>query len=166
MAKGLSRSLSRGAEQTAPIRKKTGAVNATLTMTGVTGVGWGTTVLSGLPEGNVLLLGFVSNLTFLSGGTISATWSGDYGVGTTPADDGTITAGDVDIIASTALGAATAGSFGPVRGADSDAGILDNTAGTLELNLNLLIDDADISANDPVTVTGDYALSYIVLSDD
>ena len=91
MAKGLSRSLSRGAEQTAPIRKKTGAVNATLTMTGVAGVGWGTTVFSGLPEGNVLLLGFVSNLTFLSGGTVSATWSGDYGVGTTPADDGTIT---------------------------------------------------------------------------
>ena len=140
---------------------------------GATGVGFGTLVAGGFPQGNILFLGAACSLSFAGSGAdagLGDTWAGDFGVGTTPASDGTITAGDVDILPSTALAAATA-EVSPITAARSidaaNAHIFDNTAGALEINLNLLIDDLDISAdNVPITVTGFISLAYCVLGDD
>ena len=45
--------------------------------------------------------------------------------------------------------------------------ILDNTDGSLEINLNLLIDDADISADGiPITADGEFQILYTMLLDD
>lgn len=53
------------------------------------------------------------------------------------------------------------------RGTNATQAILDNTDGSLELNLNLLIDDANISADSQsLTASGELHIVYSVLGDD
>lgn len=170
--KGLPRSMSRaaggggaGSGKTIPIK------DLAIRTSGASGVGFGTKVIAGLPEGNILFLGATAYLKFtkLDAGTI-ATFDGDFSIGTAPTADGTLSAAEVDIIPSTALGAATAGVSPMVRATHAAAvtgTVYDNSDGSLELNLNLLIDDASVSADDQdFTVSGVLALAYIVLGDD
>lgn len=168
--KGLPRSLSRATPIAAPIQKVRVPIDHTATIDGATGVGFGSVAIGYLPEGNLLFLGAVSYLTVTktSGATgITTTFDGDYSIGTTATADATISGTDANIIGSTALGAATAGVSPTVRASNSTSTVLDNTDGSLELNLNLLIDDASVSANDQdVTLAGHIMLAYIVLGDD
>ncbi|WBQ35338.1 hypothetical protein [Pseudomonas phage pPA-3099-2aT.3] len=169
--KGLQRSLSRGSPARQDVVKQVVKVNKlAIQVDGATGVGFGSAVIGGLPEGNILFLGAVAYMQFTKAASatgIQATFDGDYGIGTTPASDATITDTDVDIIASTALGAATAGVSPRARGTNATQAIFDNTDGSLELNLNLLIDDANISADDQdLTVSGELYIVYSVLGDD
>lgn len=163
--KGLPRSLAHaniGVSRNIPVR------NLAIRTTGATGVGYGTAVIRDLPEGNILLLGAIAYLQFtkLDAGT-TATFDGDYAIGSAPTADATLSGAEVDIIPSTALGAATAGVSPMVRGANATQVMLDNTDGSLELNLNLLIDDAAVSADDQdFTVNGVVSLAYIVMGDD
>lgn len=171
MVKGLKRSLSRGKPLEQPITKLTIAVrDLAMTVDGASGVGVGAAVAYDLPEANILLLGAVSYLSFAASGSeddLDADWEGDYGVGTTPAADATITGTDVDIIPSTAIAAATAEVSPRTRGAGATQAILDNTDGSLEINVSLLIDDANIGADDiAFTVNGEIHLAYITLGDD
>tara|TARA_R110002167_G_scaffold198029_4_gene401104 strand:- start:801 stop:1310 length:510 start_codon:yes stop_codon:yes gene_type:complete len=169
MTKGLPRSLAHAAPLRAQIIKQTIVVrDLAISMAGTTGVGWGTAVAEGLPEGNIQLLGAVANLQFSGPGghaNLVDTWVGDFAVGTTPADDGTVTAGDVDLIASTALAAATA-EVSPVTRGSGPAVLIDNTAGALEVNVNLLVDDASTDGTVPMTCDGEIYLSYVMLGDD
>lgn len=163
--KGLPRSLAHaniGVSKNIPVR------NLAIRTTGATGVGFGTAVIRDLPEGNLLLLGAVAYLQFtkLDAGTL-ATFDGDFAIGSTATADATLDGTDVNIIPSTPLGAATGGVSPMVRGAQPAQTILDNTDGSLELNLNLLIDDASVSADDQdFTVSGVVTLALIVLGDD
>lgn len=174
MGHGLPYSTARG--NTAPTRTMQRQVftvrDVTLTVDGATGVGVGTVVIGDLPEGNIQFGGATAYMQFTgptSAGLVD-TWQGDYGIGTTPAGDATITGADVDIIPSTAIAAATAEASPRTRGASTAAlsgAVFDNTDGSLELNLNLLIDDANISADGiAMTVNGELAISYMVLLDD
>lgn len=169
--KGLQRSLSRGSPARQDVVKQVVKVNKlAIQVDGATGVGFGSAVIGDLPEGNILFLGAVAYMQFTKAASatgIQATFDGDYGIGTTPASDATITGADVDIIASTALGAATAGVSPRARGTNATQAIFDNTDGSLELNLNLLIDDANISADDQdLMVSGELYIVYSVLGDD
>jgi hypothetical protein len=133
--------------------------------------GFGTAVIAGLPAGNILFLGAVSYLQFLTADAdITTTFDGDYAIGTVATADGNVSdANEADIIPSTALGAATAKLSPVVRGVSTDALgglIIDNTAGTLNLNLNLLIDDAAISGAANFTANGVIHLAYLVMGDD
>lgn len=175
MGKGLPRSTRRLSPDTVPAQaviKQTFALSAlALSMTGATGVGWGTAVLGDLPEGNILVLGAIAYVQVTKDAAasgIQAAFDGDFSVGTTATADATLSGTDVNIIPSSALGAATAGVSPVARGASTAApAILDNTDGSLELNLNLLIDDANISADaQAVTVDGYVTLVYTVLGDD
>lgn len=168
MSKGLPRSLSRGAPALNPIIKQTFTVSAlAISVAGTTGVGFGTVVIGDLPEGNILFLGAIAYFQFNSADTdITATYDGDYAIGTAPTADATLSGAEVDIIPSTALGAATAGLSPMVRGANATQAMFDNTDGSLELNLNLLIDDATISGTADMTASGFVQLAYIVLGDD
>lgn len=167
--KGLSRSLSR-----APANKRTAAPRvfaataATVSITGASGVGYGTIVIGGLPEGNLLFQGAVAYVTVDENGSasVSDTFNGDFSVGTTPASDGTLTGADVNIVGSTVLGPAVSGVTPEARGTNATAAVIDNTDGSAELNLNILIDDADISADVDLLVTYRVALSFVVLGDD
>lgn len=171
MGKGLPRSLGRTPAIDAPVKKMRLNVNESLSFTGATAAAvFATAVLSGLPEGNVQVLGAAANLTFT--GPTSANllddFQGDYGLGTTPADDNTITAGDVDIIGSTAIPAATAEVSAGVRGVNATPAIFDNTDGSLEINLNVLLDADEVTNAETVAiaVTGTVDLIYTVLGDD
>lgn len=171
--KGLTRSLSRGPALRQPITKqvfKFAALAIPGGIDGATGVGFGSVVIGDLPAGNLLILGAVSYVQFDSAGGqagLSDTWNGDYAVGTTPASDGTLSGADVDVIASTPTTVAASEDAPRTRGTGAAGSIVDNTDGSLELNLSLLIDDADISAdNVALTATGEVHLAYIVLGDD
>lgn len=168
MGKGLPRSRARGEPARNPIVKQFVEVSAiAISVAGTTGVGWGTAVIGDLPEGNILFLGAIAYLQFNSADAdITATYDGDYSIGTAATADATLADAEVDIVPSTALGAATAKLSPRVRGANATQVMLDNTDGSLELNLNLLIDDATISGTADMTATGFVQLAYIVLGDD
>jgi hypothetical protein len=167
--KGYARGMSRALPQRAAVQKLNIPLrNLAVAVAGASGVGFGTAQIAGLPQGNILLLGVVAYVQFnsQSDADVQATYDGDFGIGTTPLTDGTITGGDVDIVASTALGAATAGVSPTLRGTNAAQAIIDNTAGDLELNLNLLIDDANISGAATFLANGSVHIAYIVLGDD
>lgn len=171
MGKGLRRSLggiaSQPQKQTV-IKQQVSLRNVAVTVAGLTGVGFGTAVIGDLPEGNVLFLGAVANLTVVGSGTGHvATFNGDFAIGTAPTADATLAGAEVNVIPSTAVGPAVANVAPVARGANATAAVIDNTDGSAELNLQLLIDDADISANGVVfTVSGELMLVYTMLLDD
>lgn len=169
--KGLPRSMSRAEPQLAQVHKVSIPVRSLSVSVADGAPGFGTAVIAGLPQGNLLFLGAVSYLQFsTSDADITTTFDGDYSIGTVATIDSDVSdSGEADIIPSTALGAATDKLSPVVRGASTDAlggGILDNTDGSLELNLNLLIDDAAVSGAAVFTVNGVVNLAMIVLGDD
>ena len=168
--KGLVRSLGRGDPAAQPIRKVSYTLKDLAIAIADGAPGFGTVVIGGLPQGNLLFLGAVAYLQFSSeDAQLTDTFDGDFAVGTTATADGAIAGTEADIIPSTAMGAATAKVSPVIRGASTDAlggGILDNTDGSLELNLNVLIDDAAISGAVDATVDGVLHLAVIVLGDD
>jgi len=173
MTKGLQRSLSRApiTRKPAQLLKHIVVVNElAITVDGATGVGFGTAVAGDFPEGNVIFQSAVAYLKIDGPGGDAGlvdTWAGDFAVGTTPADDGTLTAGDVDIVPSTALAAAVAELGVRTRGAGAPQAVFDNTDGSLEVNLNVLVDDADISADGIAFVAnGEIELLYTMVGDD
>ncbi len=176
MAKGLPRSLAHANKALAPIVRETLVpINKTITMTGASGDGWGTLVIGDFPEGNILFLGAVSYFSFAGSGgdaDLGDTWQGDYAIGTAPSIDNTspMVSAQEDIIVDVPLAAATLEVSPRTRSEHllGDTGIIfDNTDGSLEINLNLLIDDAGIAGDDSViTVSGELYLIYIVLGDD
>lgn len=174
MSKGLPRSMSRGNPLTQEIIKQVITVrDLEITVTGgaSTAAGVGTKVIGDFPEGNILFLGAVGYFQFAGSGSdaaIAADWQGDYAVGTTATADATLNGTDVDIIASTALAAATAEVSPRTRGTGATQAIFDNTDGSLEINLNVITDDDDVTDSTAVTMTvnGELHIAYIMLGDD
>lgn len=172
MTKGLPRSLAAGGPARAQIVKQRIPISGSMDITGVdSAVDAGTFVIGGLPEGNLFLLGALANV--IVDGTdasVAADWAGDFAIGTVAQNDVDLgDAGEADIIASTEL---TADSGLKVtlntRAENATPAILDNTAGDLELNFNLLIDDNEITDTEvgTFTVTGELWLLFAVLGDD
>ncbi len=174
MTKGLPRSAAHGDPLRLPITRRIfKAKDLTITMTAAAGVGWGTVILGDWPEGNVVLLGAVGYFEFKGSGVdadLGDTWEGDYGVGTVPTANATLDTGKVDMLQKTAIAAATAEVSPRTRATHLPADIgevHDNTDGSLELNLNLIIDDADIAGDDTViTINGELHLVFLMLGDD
>lgn len=171
MGKGLPRSLSRGEPLSQEIIKAIVKVRAVaMTVDGLAGVGDGQVVIGDFPEGNVLFLGAVAYMAFSGPGAdanLGDTWQGDFSIGTTADSGDDLTGTDADIIGSTALAAATAEVSPRTRGTGVTQAILDNTDGSLELNLNLLVDDADIGADGiAFTVEGELHILYSMLGND
>lgn len=167
--KGLPRSLSRAnAAKNAAVRRTislSGTVN--VEPGGVGEAGFGSLVVGGFPEGNILLLGAVANVR-LDGSdndNLAVDWEGDFAIGSAATANSVLEGSEVDVIPSTAVDEAT-GKVSPItRGANETPVILDNTDG---LNLNVLIDDGGITDDEDVdlTVTGELYLCYTVLGDD
>lgn len=172
--KGLPRSTGRGNPVTQEVIKQVIRLkDVAIRVDGATGVGFGSAVIGGLPAGNVLLLGAVAYAQFTkttAATGITATFDGDFSIGTTATADTTLSGNDANIVPSTALGAAASGVSPRVRAPHVPAvaeAMLDNTDGSLELNLNLIVDDAAISADDQdLTVSGELHIAYTVLGDD
>ena len=100
---------------------------------------------------------------------LTDTWNGDFSIGTTPTVDVTLSGTEVNLLASSATTVAAAEVSPKTRYAGVvTPALYDNTDGSLEINLNLLIDAADVvdGATVAVTVTGEYYIAYIMLGDD
>lgn len=171
MTKGLQRSLSRGPKATKDVVRIKLALNEALTFTGSTGVAvFATKIIDLLPEGNLLYLGGVSNLTFTgpTSANLANDFQGDYAIGTSPTADTTLNGAEVNLIASTAIPAATNEVIANVRATNAAQAILDNTDGSMEVNLNVLLDADEVTNAQSVvvTVTGTVDLVFIVLGDD
>ena len=172
MGKGLPRSLARGAPQRQDIVRQIVNINHSVAVTAAgAAVGFGTSVIGDLPEGNILFLGAVGYLQLSASGSdpnLDPNWDGDFSIGTAPTADVTLSGAEVDIIGSTALGAATAEVSPRVRAVNATQTMFDNTDNSLELNLNVLIDAANIVDGSTVNLTarGTLQLAYVVMLDD
>ena len=143
-------------------------------------IGFGTGVIGALPKGRLAFIGAASAFTFsaLTTGTgnVTATFNGDYSVGTVAnANVDLAGLGEDNIIDGEAAGA-TSGVIGPAvakvtpvsngaSAAATKAVIIDNSAGNLNLNLNILLDAADITDSTSVdlTVNGTLVAAFINL---
>ena len=174
MTKGLIRSLSRGPKRRTPIIKEVinfGGRSINVSATGAAS-GVGTTVVYNFPEGFVMVFGVGGHIGFAgsgSDGNLTAVWNGDYGFGTTATADATLDGTDVNILGPAAIGPAVAeviapGGFFEAQGPT----IFDNSDGSLQLHLNLLIDPGNITDNTSVEIalTGAMDILYAVLGDD
>lgn len=167
MSKGLPRSLARGKGTQTVKLQKFAFKDVAIAVAGASGVGYGTAVIGDFPEGNILFLGAVAYAQFTTADSdVQAAFDGDYSVGTTATADATLSSTDANIVGSSALGAATDGVSPVARGTGATVAMLDNTDGSLELNLNLIIDDANISGTGDFTATGYVEVAYAMMSDD
>ena len=166
MGKGLPRSMAHAGNGSAPVGSKTIRLDGTVSVADGA-PGFGTVVIGDFPEGNISFRAAAVYLQLTTADAdVIATFDGDFSIGTTPTADNALSGTDVNIIASTALGAATAKVAPVVRATNITPLMLDNTDGSLELNLNLLIDDASISGAADFTFDGVLYLDYTVLGDD
>jgi hypothetical protein len=169
MTKGIPRTLKNVKNANAVRHIK---IAKTMTVSAVSAaVGFGTTVIGDFLPGNASFLGAVAYIQISGSGidpNLTATWEGDFSIGTTPTADVTLSGTDVDIIGSTALPAAVAEIGTRVRATNATPAIFDNTDGSLEINLNVLVDAAHIVDDQTVTLTvrGDLFINYVILGDD
>lgn len=168
MSKGLPRSLAHASPAVGAIRKSTFPIKAiALSVAGAAGIGFGSVVIGDFPEGNVLLHGAVGyvKLSTVDIDVITA-FSGNYSVGSSPTTDNTLSGSEIDILPSAAINAAVSGVSALTRNVNATAVLLDNTDGSLELNLNVLIADASISGIGDFIVNGFVTVLYTMMGDD
>ena len=173
MTKGLPKSLSRGPALKKPVINQTIRVNTAVNVVAAAaGVGFGSVALAALPEGNVLFLGAVASLRFsaisANASNAIAAFNGDYAIGSGADADGALSGTEVNMVTSTALGPAVARVTPFARGTGAVQAVLDNTAKTVAINLNVLMDAADITDATTVTLTveGTLDIAYLMLGDD
>lgn len=173
MTKGRRRGSERpiGNKRQAMIRQLFRIVNKTISVVNGAGApGYGSAEAFRLPEGNILIHGAIGYITLTtSDADITATFDGDISIGTAATADGTLSGSEVNLVASTSLGAATAKVSPNVRlvTSTSTTGVIhDNTAADVIFYFNLLIDDADISGAADFTANGYVEVLYTVLGDD
>jgi hypothetical protein len=138
-----------------------------VSVVGAAGVGFGGVKCYDFPEGRILVLGSVADLTIdVSGDDISDTGSGDIGLGTVIVADADLgDATDVDLGPSTALTDPFVAGIGDAQVALAASAQFDGTATAKDANLNVLIDDADIAGTEVALFSGTWTLTWINLGD-
>lgn len=139
-----------------------------VTVANTTGASFGGVKLYDMPEGRILVLGVTADLSVNWAGTsIVATGSGDFSLGTTITADATLSGTDVNLLPSTAMTDPFVAGVGAAKGALAASAQFDGTATAIDVNLNMIIDDADVenAASDSVLVSGTVTLTWINLGD-
>lgn len=133
-------------------------------------VAYGGIKLGDFPEGAILLFAGVADLTVTKDGPgVTATFDGDFGVGTVVAsNNNSLATTEQNIVPTTATPQAVAGAT-TAKGISTAAAHIDGTAGALDIYLNFLVDDADqditgLGATDLV-VSGDVTIHYLLIGD-
>ena len=173
MGKGLRYSRERADAGVSPSNKQYIRLAGTaLVVTDVSDqAGWGTVVIGDFPEGNILFLGAVADLQFTKGdANIIDAFDGDFALGSAPSTgNGALTATLGNLIPSTAMVQGSSGVSAANRGVNGQTlsgVVLDNTDGSLEMNLNVLVDDAAITDDSSFAVDGAIYIAFVVLGDD
>lgn len=139
-----------------------------VTVANTSGASFGGLKLYDFPNGRIYILGGSSNLTFTwTGESIAAGGSGDYSLGTTITADATLSSTDVDIQASTAMLDPFVLGVGTGSGVFAAPAAYDGTATAKDLNINIIIDDADVADgdSDTVLVSGSIRMAYVDFGD-
>lgn len=140
-----------------------------VTVANTTGASFGGVKLYDFPEGRIFVLGSVYSLGFVwTDEDIAADGSGDFSLGTTITADATLNGTDVDLGPSTAMTDPFVLGVGAATGsALAAAAQFDGTATAKDLNLNIIIDDADVedAASDVVLASGTVTVTWINLGD-
>jgi hypothetical protein len=145
--------------------------NLTFNITGVaTTIMFASLPIGRLPEGDVSILGAASYFAISGPGgsaNLTDTWDGSMAIGTAATADNALAGAEVNIIPSTALGAAVAEVHSRLRAVNATPFIIDNRAGNLNLNLNVLVNADAVTAAQTVTfnVNGELTLLLAVLGD-
>ncbi len=138
-----------------------------ISVVGASGIGFGGVKCYDFPEGRILILGSMAELSIdVSGDGIGDTGSGDVGLGTAvvaDADLGDTT--DVDLGPSTALTDPFVAGVGVANVALAAAAPFDGTSTAKDAFLNCIIDDADIAGTETALFTGTWTLTWINLGD-
>lgn len=97
------------------------------------------------PDGSIKIFGATANLALTkSSAGVNADWDGDFGVGTTVADNtNTLATTEQNIIPTTATPQAVAGVSSAKGRNAADIAPFDGTGTAIDLYLNFLVDDAD-----------------------
>lgn len=135
-----------------------------------TAISFGGTKLYDFPTGRILVLGaIVDNITFdltsaLNVTPIDDTMGGDVAFGTTLTEDSTLDGTDVDLIPSTSIDPISGGIAGAALAASAQ---FDGTTTAKEVNINIIIDDADVAdgASDELLVSGTLTIHWVLLGD-
>jgi len=132
-------------------------------------VGYGSIKIYDMPAGAILFLGAVANLTCARVGTdIAEDYDGDFGIGTAAADNdaGPLATTEQNIIPNTATPQAVAGAT-TAKGQSTAAEniVVNGTTTAVDVFLNMLVDIADISGDDGITVNGTIDLIWVNLGD-
>ncbi len=141
------------------------ALSVTTTDAGAAGA-HGSQKIYDFPEGNILVLGGVMDLTTLAGaGGIADTAALISSLGTVAAvnDNATLTTTEANIIPSTS-GTLVAGA-GTMKGKSTTPAPFDGTTTPVDVFLNFAMPDAGSTANDTLTVSGTVTLIWINLGD-
>jgi hypothetical protein len=160
---GVSATQATTAIQTIPLT----LTNVSVTTTDAAANGaHGTQKLVTFPQGNILILGAVVDLSIARVGTaLTATSAvvaslGSVAVANT---DATLTSTEANVIASTA--ATLSSGAGNFEAANTGVVLLNGTSTASEIYLNFATPDAGSTGNDALTVNGTIVISYINLGD-
>lgn len=122
-------------------------VNTPVVLTDVTGTcAYGSVEAYAMPQGNIVYVGATTNLALTKTSTgVSATWDGDFGVGTAPAEgDASLSATEQNLLPTTATPQAVAGvSSAKGESTASEHIVIDGTGTASKIYFNALVDDAD-----------------------
>lgn len=142
--------------------------NTPVTVVGATGVGFGGTKVLDMPAGRILILGATASMAFpilSTEGDLADTADGDWAMGTTSEEDGSMDrATDINIIPKTAtsanaLSTATVGSLADCTSAQH----IDGTSTAMDLYINATIDDAETNETSVLGATGTVTITWINL---
>jgi hypothetical protein len=171
MAKGIPRSLSRS-KVSGFQNMKASLDNAPLSVSAAgVDIGFGSLSVDDLvlPEGDIIVLGIVANLSFTSeDANIDETWSGDFSIGTASTDDADLVDdAEANLLPSTAIGPAVADVIASARYSAvpvEASQILDLDAPS-PIKINMLVDAADITdaSTGVINVSGGISIAFVKL---
>lgn len=141
------------------------ALAITVTDTGGANGGYGTQKIYDFPEGNLVIMGAVSNLTAITAAAgISATATVKHSLGTAAeATNDTLDSTQANLIPSSS--SVLVGSAGTGTGLSTAQTILNGTATAVDAILNIGVADAGISSSSSVTITGTVTITWVNLGD-
>lgn len=167
MSKGLPRSMSRGSALRQAVKKISLKIDHQVSVTAAgAAVGFGTVIVGGLPQSYLKIMSVATQIQFRGPTTanLDDNWDGDFSFGSAPTADVTLAGAEVDLISSTAIGAATAELSPVVTVADGVDLVIDNTDGSLEINLNLLVDAANIVDGSTVIIRARGVIEVVLVT--
>lgn len=143
----------------------------TITDAGAGDEGWGTELLYTFPEGNILILGVVSDLwldatdIYDTDDVIGETAAGDFAIGTAAiTDEAAMNGTEVDLIASTAT-VLSSGVDGTLHGQLAANLQKNGTSSAVTVHFNQLFDAGEVASSTTVAVRGTVTIHWVELGD-